>query len=426
MLVNGHLDNTDIFLYDIDSVPLNLEHDVIAKMIRQKNSSMTVHKTASRKEALTGADYVVISVLVGGLDMAEKDDNICKKHGIRHTVGDTIGPMCTARMLRQVPLLLDVAADMEKLCPGAPLLSPTNPMAGLTTAVNRYTKVNCIGICHGTHHAMSIIANSYGVKIPDVEVNVVGVNHFGFIDRVWVKRKEIPIEDVIQKIWKDAVKGYNDPAGHVDKAEYAIQYAELAGYLPNNGDHHFTEFFPWFYAPHAFDANGKNKYGLDGRLLNVPQRRKRKVETRQLISDWAYKADKIPDMDTYGGEHIQDIILGLEGMNKHMTLRQLHLNVMNGGAVPNLPKDAVLEINVNLSKSGVKPVKNPPLDVYRWGVLAPLIGVNELATKAAVEHDKKAFMQALLLDPLMHNFDTVKELAEELWEVSRPFFKPQR
>ena len=131
-------------------------------------------------------------------------------------------------------------------------------------------------------------------------------------------------------------------------------------------------------------------------------------------------------MDKYGGEHIQDIILGLEGKNRMMTLNQLHLNVPQNGAVPNLPRDAVLEINVELSPKGAKPVRNPPLDDYRLGVLIPLIAINELATRAAVEHDRKAFMQALLLDPLLHNFDTVAVLAEELWETNKPYFKAKR
>jgi len=424
MLLNGGLNDTDIVLYDINPEPLKLEHDVISRMISQAGSGMTVRTAKSRREALNGADYVVVSVLVGGLDQAEIDDNICRKYGIRHTVGDTIGPMCTARMLRQTPLLLDIAKDMEKICPKAPLLSPTNPMAGLVTAVTRYTSVDCIGICHGTHFAMGTIAKSYKVKIDEVQVNVVGVNHLGFIDRVWVKGKEKQMPDVIKKIWAEALKGYNDPAGHVDHAEYAIQYANMVGYLPNNGDHHFTEFFPWFFAPHAFDKQGENKYNLDKILLNVPGRRKRKLEFKKIISDWAYNVDKIPDMDKYGGEHIQDIVLGLEGKKSQMTLSQLHLNVPNKDAVPNLPADAVLEINVTLDKKGAHVIKNPPLDMYRWGVLSPLVAINELATRAAVEKDRRAFRQALLLDPMMYDFDTLPKLEEELWEANRKYFKP--
>ena len=164
-ILSGAMEETDIYIYDIDSEALAIECDLIARMIKDKKSGMTINACTSREEALDGADFMVVSVLVGGLDTAQKEDFICQKYGIRHTVGDTVGPMCTARCLRQVPLLVDIAQDMKKYCPGAPLLSPTNPMAVLTAAVIRYGGVDCIRICHGTHHALKIIADTYGTKI---------------------------------------------------------------------------------------------------------------------------------------------------------------------------------------------------------------------------------------------------------------------
>ncbi|KKL77027.1 hypothetical protein LCGC14_2038980, partial [marine sediment metagenome] len=163
MMIAGRFENTDVWLYDIDQVATDLEHDVIARMAKQVGSEIAVHKAASRAEALDGADYVITSLLVGGMDVAEEEDNICQSYGIRHTVGDTIGPMSTARCLRMVPLLLSIAGDMEKYCPHAPLLSVTNPMAVLTNAVNNNTKIDCIGICHGTGHQVKQIAKAYDV-----------------------------------------------------------------------------------------------------------------------------------------------------------------------------------------------------------------------------------------------------------------------
>ena len=96
-ILSGRMDDTDVVLYDINPDPLQIEHDVIARMIKQGRSGITVRKARSRAEALDGADYVVTSLLVGGMDLAEKEDLICQKYGIRHTVGDTVGPMCTAR-----------------------------------------------------------------------------------------------------------------------------------------------------------------------------------------------------------------------------------------------------------------------------------------------------------------------------------------
>lgn len=425
-LLTGAMEDTDCYLYDIDKEALNLEHDLISKMIKQKGSKLTVHKCSSRRQALSGADYVVVSLLVGGMDVAEKEDKICRKYNIRHTVGDTIGPMCTARCLRMVPLLLDIAKDMKRYCPGAPMLSPTNPMAVLTTAVERYGGVTCIGICHGTHFAMTTIAQSYKAALSDVEVNVVGVNHLAFVDKVKVKGRQEPLDRVIRRITRKALEGYEDPAGHIDRAEYAIQYAYRTGALPNNGDHHFIEFFPWFLAPHAFGKKGRNRYGLNERLHDPDARRRHKKDVKKLLEKWAYGKAPVPDMDRLSSEHIHDIIHGLEGQRKHMSITNLHLNVPNRGSVPNLPDDAVLELTVKIDAKGVRGVKNPPLDVFKLGVMAPLVAVNELATEAAVKRDKKAFLKALHLDPLVYDFDTIPEMAEELWEVNRPFFKPQK
>lgn len=425
-ILTGTMENTDVWLYDIDKDALNLEYDLISRMIEQGGSGITVYKARNRRQALEGADYVVVSVLVGGMDVAEKEDQICRKYNIRHTVGDTIGPMCTARCLRMVPLMLDIARDMKKYCPGAPMLSPTNPMASLTTAVERYSGLTCIGICHGTHFAMRTIAESYGVNLDQVEVNVVGVNHLAFVDRISVKGKEKDLGWAIRTITAKALEGYEDPAGHIDTAEYAIQFAYRTGFLPNNGDHHFIEFFPWFLAPHAFDKKGRNKYGLDNRLHDPAARRKNKKAVRKLLQKWTYGKDPVPDMDKLSSEHIHDIIHGLEGEKKHMTIKNLHLNIPNRGSVPNLPEDAVLEVTVNIDKKGVRGVKNPPLDMFRLGVITPLVAVNELAARAAAERDKKAFLKALHLDPLVHDFDTIPQLAEELWEVNKPYFRPRR
>ncbi|MCZ7646602.1 MAG: hypothetical protein M5U26_15165 [Planctomycetota bacterium] len=425
MLLNGQLDESDLVLYDLNPEPLKLEHDVIARMIRQRAAGMTVRMARSRSEAIRGADYVVVSVLAGGLELAEKEDRLCRRHGIRHTVGDTVGPMCAARVLRQAPLLVDIARDMEKLCPGAPLLSPTNPMTALVTAVHRYTSVRCIGICHGTHFALEILAQAYRAKEKDVRVNVVGVNHLGFIDGVTIGRRRVPVERAIDRILKQGGASYDDPAGHTEGLDCTIRYAKLAGYLPNNGDHHFLEFFPWYLAPHAF-KNGRNKYKIDHRLLNVPARRRRKKFLKKLLSRWAYGPEPIPDMHRAGGEHIEDIILGLEGRHRAMTLDQLHLNVPNAGSVPNLPDGAILELTVEPAKRGFRPVKNPALDPYRWGVLAPLVALNELSAKAAIERDKQAFVRALLLDPLLHDIASLPRLAEGLWDLNRAFAKPLR
>jgi alpha-galactosidase/6-phospho-beta-glucosidase family protein len=69
-------------------------------------------------------------------------------------------------------------------------------------------------------------------------------------------------------------------------------------------------------------------------------------------------------------------------------------------------------------------VDNDPLPAFPWGILAPLVAVNELAEKAAMERDKDAFLQALHLDPLVSDFRSIPRMAEELWAANDPHIEP--
>jgi alpha-galactosidase len=422
-LLFGGMDDTDLALYDIDPETLRIERDVIRRMIRQRKGGLTVTACKSRRQALEGADYVVVSVLVGGMGVAEREDQICQAHGIRHTVGDTVGPMCTARCLRMVPLLLDIAADMERFCPGAPMLSVTNPMAVLTNAVNRRTRIRCIGICHGTHFRQQQIAEAYGVDRAAVSLNVVGVNHLGFIDRVSIGGRDLDTAAVARKITALAAKGHADVAGYQDTDQWANLFARRHGVIPNNGDHHFTEFFRWFLTPAAF-RGGKNVYGLDSALHNPDARRKTRIWYRDTISNWAHGKKPIPDMEKFSSEHLHDIIFGLEGRFGDRIQRELHLNVTNGRAVPNLPADANLELTCHCGADGCRPVDNAPLPPFLLGILMPLVCANLLSEKAAAERDFTAFQEALTLDPLVTDFRSIPKLAKALWDVNVPYRKP--
>ncbi len=422
-LIFGEMDDTDIALYDIDPETLRIEHAVIRRMIRQRKGGLTVTACKSRRQALEGADYVVVSVLVGGMDIAEKEDLLCQRYGIRHTVGDTTGPMCTSRCLRMVPLLLDIAHDMEKFCPNAPMLTVTNPMAVLTNAVNRRTRVRAIGICHGTHFRQKQIAEAYGVERRDVSLNVVGVNHLGFINRVRIGGRDLEIGKVARKITELARKGHADIAGYQDTDDWANTFARRHGAIPNNGDHHFTEFFHWFLTPQAF-RDGKNRYGLDAALHSAAARRKTRLWFRDTISGWAYGKKPIPDMDKLSSEHLHDIIFGLEGRFGDRIQRELHLNLTNGASVPNLPAEANLELTCHFSANGCQPVANAPLPPFLLGILTPLVCLNLLSERAAAERDFAAFQEALTLDPLVSDFRTIPALAKSLWRINEPYANP--
>src|SRR3712207_1288200 len=113
------LNGAEIALMDIHQGRLDLIHALGTRLVHQERLPASVTKTTDRRAALDGADYVVCSIQVGGLEMYEPDVEIPRRYGIDQTVGDTLGPGGVFRGLRTVPVLVSIGRDMEALCPHA-------------------------------------------------------------------------------------------------------------------------------------------------------------------------------------------------------------------------------------------------------------------------------------------------------------------
>src|SRR5471032_2146523 len=142
------LADAEIVLQDIDPVPLDPMADFVRHVVGLKGIGLTVSTTTDQRVALEGADYVVVTISTGGFDSMRHDLEIPERHGIKQSVGDSVGPGGILRALRNIPVLVGIARDMEELCPDAWMLNITNPMTTLCRAVTRETSVKTVGLCH--------------------------------------------------------------------------------------------------------------------------------------------------------------------------------------------------------------------------------------------------------------------------------------
>ena len=134
------LAEAEIVLQDINPEPLAPMADFVAPRRRRcKGIGITVSTTTDQRDALEGADYVVVCISTGGFESMRHDLEIPERHGIKQSVGDTVGPGGIMRALRNIPVLVGIARDMEELCPDAWMLNITNPMTTLCRAVTRET-----------------------------------------------------------------------------------------------------------------------------------------------------------------------------------------------------------------------------------------------------------------------------------------------
>ena len=142
------LQDSTIALMDIDQGRLDTATGFVRQLVAQEKLPTRVVSTLDRREALDGADYVVVMIQVGGLEMYEPDVVIPRRYGVDQTVGDTLGPGGVFRGLRTVPVLLDICDDVAELCPEALLINYSNPMAINCWAMEAISSVQTLGLCH--------------------------------------------------------------------------------------------------------------------------------------------------------------------------------------------------------------------------------------------------------------------------------------
>ena len=135
--------------------------------------------TTDRREALRGADYVIATFQIGGLQAYEQDYTIPMRYGVDQCIGDTLGPGGVFRALRSIPIALDLARDMQELCPGALLLNYVNPMAMVCWALGT-TSVPFVGLCHGVQTTMDLISGYVGVPKAEIDYLCAGINHMAW------------------------------------------------------------------------------------------------------------------------------------------------------------------------------------------------------------------------------------------------------
>src|SRR2546421_743227 len=142
------LHEAEIVLEDIDPEPLPRMAAYVEHVARVRGIPLTVRHTTDQRAALDGADHVVVTISTGGFESMRHDLDVPTRYGIHQSVGDTVGPGGISRCLRNVPVLVGIARDMQELCPDAWLLNITNPMTTLCRAVTKETSIRTVGLCH--------------------------------------------------------------------------------------------------------------------------------------------------------------------------------------------------------------------------------------------------------------------------------------
>ena len=410
-----------VALYDIDKKAAE-DNVVIGNKFNSAEGALShwdYEATDTLEEALTGANFVVISILPGTFDEMQSDVHTPEKYGIWQSVGDTSGPGGIIRALRTVPMMQVIAKAVQKCCPDAWVINYTNPMTvSVKTLYETFPGIKAFGCCHEVFGTQKLLATALeelrgieGVQRKDIKVNVVGVNHFTWLTEARYKNIDLfELYDAL--VEKFGEEGYyrgkdknwmNNSFACCNKVKFDLY--KRYGAIAAAGDRHLAEFCPgkWYLeSPEAVRSWGFGLTTVDWRKEDLKKR-------LQRSADRISGAEKVTLQNT-GEDGVNQIraLLGLEDM-------VTNVNIPNQGQIPNLPLGAVVETNAVFSDNSLRPVQAGPIPKSINSLISRICAEQEMVVKAAINRDLEQAFQAFVADPLVDlNVSDARKLFDEM------------
>jgi alpha-galactosidase len=405
------LRDATLVLMDVDSERLDFANRSVRRIVELGDYPARVETTMDRAEALKGSDVVLCTILAGGVDVWRHDIEIPKRFGVDTNVGDTRGPSGVFRALRTIPVMLDIAKDMERLCPDAVLLNYTNPMAMLCRAIQRTSPIVVTGLCHSVQGTAEMLATWIGAPMEEITYTCAGINHQAWYLRyAWNGVDAYPrIADAIRKpeIYNEEIVR-NEMFLHLD-------------YYPTESSGHNSEYNWWFRKrPDLIE-----KYCTHGTGWNPGAYAYIVKEYSDRETTWRVEAHKWFDSKTpisleRGHEYAAYIVNALQGGE----IFGFNGNVRNTALISNLPQDACVEVPVYVDRNGFRPVHVGALPPQLVALNHVSIMVEEMAVEAALTGDPRLVFQAIAYDPLtaaVLSLAEIRRMVNEMFAQNRQY-----
>jgi len=402
------LADSEIVLVDIDEEKLALVKTVVERIVAKGNYPAKITATTDRRQALKNADGVVITVAVGKQDSAHNDVAIPMKYGVDICVGDTRGPAGIFRMLRTLPLLLDICADISELAPKAIVISYTNPMAMLCRALQEKTDLQITGLCHSVQGTVEMLARWIGAPVEEIAYICAGINHQAHYTKFeWNGKDAYPL-------LREAMKNpeiYNEEQV---RNEMFLQF----GYYVTESSGHASEYTAWFrkrkdlleqFCTHGTGWNpGLHEMGKD---FSAPR------DWRGELAKWL---DEDIDLNR-GIEYASSIFNACFGDRIPFIF---HGNVRNFGIIDNLPLGCCVEVPAVASINGIQSIRVGSIPDALATMNTQNAMCEEMAVKAFFNRDKEGIFHAITMDPLTSavlSLGEIRKMTEEMFEANKDF-----
>lgn len=411
-----------IRLYDIDREAAKANEAIGNRLFSYEGakSKWNFVTADSLEKGLTGADFVIISILPATFEEMRSDVHAPEAYGIYQSVGDTVGPGGVFRALRTIPMYEVIAGAIKTCCPNAWVINYTNPMSICTGALYRiFPDIKAFGCCHEVFGAQRLLLmalkEELGIEEPDrhkLRTNVVGINHFTWITEA--SYKEVDLFPVYARfVEKHAKEGICDKVTDfhfmsLNKVKFDL--FQRYGAIAAAGDRHLAEFVP------EYLQNPENVEAWGYALTPIEYRIDNKKELNEKSRAYASGAEPIP-IEPSGEEGVAQI-KALLGLGEIIT----NVNLPNRGQLQ-ASREIVVETNALFTKDSVRPVMAGALPDGVALLMCRHMQNQEMIVKAALHRDTKLAFEAFCNDPITARLSLkqAKELFVRMFENTRQY-----
>lgn len=394
----------ELWLVDIEAgkEKLDIVGQLAKRMVKKANIDCEIFLTLDRKKALRNANFVTTQFRVGQLDARIRDERIPLSRGMLGQETNGVGGF--AKALRTIPVILDIAKDMEALCPDAFLINFTNPAGIVTEAVQRFSSIKAIGLCNVPVNMRKEIAKIIGSN--DFLFHAIGLNHYVFGHGAYYNGKNV-MPEILPKLLEDS--------------EFNPKNIEDMPYLTEQIIK--TEMMPCYYHKYFYLADEMLKHNIeDYKTVGTRGEVVKEVEKELFEVYKDLNLDKKPEaLEKRGGAYYSEAACEL--INGIYNNKNIHMvvNVKNNSTLPFLPADAVIETTCLINNSGAFPLTIEALPISAQGELHLLKAYERLTIDAAINGDYGAALQALTIHPLTKKGLIIKETLDEVLLANKSF-----
>ncbi len=416
----------EVDLYDIDYEAAQ-HNEIIGNKFNSADgarSHWTYHARKTIGEALSGADFVIISILPGTFDEMHSDVHTPEKYGIYQSVGDTTGPGGIIRALRTVPMMEEIARAIKEYSPNAWVINYTNPMALCVKALyDTFPEIKAFGCCHEVFAVQDLIADAvkeiHGFRPEEckaIKTNVIGVNHF-----TWITDARYRDIDA-GAAYAEFAKRHRAEGIDMKNPESVFEYRHRVkfdlflryGVIGAAGDRHLAEFCDgsWY-------LDSPEQVADWGFKLTPVSWRKDDLKNRLERSRRLRTGEEEVRIENSGEDGVRQI-RALLGISDYVT----NVNMPNVGQIPNLPLGLIVETNAAFRDDSIVPVMagNIPEGVY--ALVSRAADEQLTVAKAAKERDLELAFRAFAQDPLVRvDLPTARALFDEMIENTKAYLQ---